>query len=234
MKEIGGATFTHCTLAGAECSHVAMGAHPGCLFPQKGRLRKFPVREVVFHQDTGCRGLYRLREGLMALRRYHPDGQRSVVRVVRPGEIVGWADAFITGLHRWEGWMLTAGSLWYMPAVEWSALHPGDAQVHILSLAYAESRRLESALLGLSRLRAEDRVLFFLFSLAENPVDFPAVVDISVRRGDIAEVAAITAESCSRVLQRLEKRGWVTWLNPRTMVLDEAAAARVAEVVDWY
>jgi hypothetical protein len=36
------------------------------------------------------------------------------------------------------------------------------------------------------------------------------------------------------VLQRLEKRGWVTWLNPRTMVLDEAAAARVAEVVDWY
>ncbi len=228
------ASSLDCVLVGSECSHVAMGAHPGCLFPQRGKLRKSGAREVVFHQDSGCRGLYRLREGLLALRRYHPDGERSIVRVVRPGEIVGWSDAFITGVHRWEGWMLTAGSMWYMPATEWSALHPGDAHAHILSLAYAESQRLESALLGLSKLKAEDRLLFFLFSLAEHPETFPAVVHISVRRGDMAEVAAITPESCSRVLQRLEKRGWVTWTNPSTMVLNEAAAARIAEVVDWY
>jgi len=223
-----------CPLTHFECSHFAIGAHPGCLFPQKGQLKRFALHETVFRQGAGCRGIWRVRDGLLALRRHHPDGRRSVVRVVRPGEIFGWSDAFMTETHRWEGWTLTASSLWYMPASDWASYHPGDAHDHILALAFSESQQLEKAVLRLSALKAEDRLLAFLLSLADGLDTFPVVVRTPLRRGDIADAVAITPESCSRILHRLEEQGLVTWRRTHTAVIDERAVARVAEVMELY
>ena len=175
-----------------------------------------------------------MEDGLLALRRYHPDGGRSVVRVVRSGEIIGWADAFIRGIHRWEAWTLTPCSLWYLPAADWVSFHPAAAHDHILALAYAESQQLEMAVMRLSSLKAEDRLLAFLVSLADRPDAFPAVVHIPLRRADIAEAVAITAESCSRILHRLNDQGMVSWTDPHTAVIDRRAAARVAGVIDLF
>jgi len=229
-----GAFLPLCPVTQAECSHVGIKVHPGCLFPRKGRLKSFAVHETVFQQDTGCRGLWCLRDGLLALRRYHPDGQLSVVRVVRPGEIIGWADAFITGIHRWEGWTLTTSSVWHLSAADWSSYHPGNSHDHILALAYAESQHLERAVLRLSALKAEDRLLAFLLSLADSLDTFPVTVRTPLQRGDIAAAVSITPESCSRILHRLADQDLVTWPNPHIAVIDERAVARVGEAIDLF
>lgn len=227
------AAIIQCPHTRTDCSRAFAGSHPACVFPLKGRIRRFDLHETIFQQETGCRGLYCLRDGLLALRRYYPDGRRAVVRMMRPGEIFGWADAFITGLHRWEGWTLTAGSLWTLPAADWMAWHPDTPYRHMLTLAYAESQHLENAVLR-SNLRVEDRMLAFLLSLADRSDRFPVTIRTPLRRADLAEVVAITPESCSRVMKRLQKLGMVYWHSQDTIVIHERAAAQVAGVVDLY
>ncbi len=215
-------------------SSVEVAIQDGCLFRQRGVLRPFGLHDVIFQQDSGCRSLYRVKDGLLALRRYHRDGGRTVVRVVRPGETVGWADAFISGVHRWEGWALSSGSLWCLPAADWISGHSDGALSSTLALAFAETKQLENAVLRLSYLTAEQRLLAFLLSLADRPDQYPVMVRSPVRRADLAEVIAIRPESYSRAMSRLQDRGLVKWTAPDTILIEQRAVAMVAEVIDLF
>ncbi|HIJ62681.1 MAG TPA: Crp/Fnr family transcriptional regulator [Rhodospirillaceae bacterium] len=221
------------TRAAVPCSETLDGDESARVFTFYGKARQFALHDTLFQQETACRSLYLMGAGLVALRRYYPDGRRVVVRVVRPGEIFGWSDAFITGLHRWEAWALTAGSLWTLPAAEWMALQPGNPYPQILHLGYAESQQLEKAVLR-STLKVEDRLLSFLLSLADGSEQFPAMIPVPFRRMDIADAVGITAESYSRAIKRLEGRGLLSWRSQNIVVIHEPAVAHLSAVVDLY
>lgn len=217
--------------------HNSCACHPdddgsACVFRTKGRLRHFRSHQAAFHAGTACRSLYQLRDGLLVLCSYPADGHRSVVRVVRPGEIVGWADAFVSGIHRWEARTLTACSMWEVAAADWHDFHSQDAYRRILALAYAETQLLERAVMQMARLRIEDRLLAFLASFVGSADTLPAAVRLPIRRYDIAEIVGTTPETCSRILRQLQERGVVTWHGADTMVIGRSAASRLLEIAD--
>lgn len=207
---------------------------PRDVFQDRGRIKAFATGTVVFTQDSPCSALYQVKSGLLGLRRYTADGRRVVVRVARPGDVIGWSEALYNAAHRWEGWAFSSGRLCAVPASAWMQAQGGAARERLLGLAYQESLLLENALARLAALTAEERLLSFLLSLADCPDRYPVAVRIPVRRIYVSEIVSITPESCSRSLARLAKEGAIEWRDHDTLLISEAVARRITPLVEQF
>lgn len=208
---------------------------PSDIFFQRGRVKEFAAGDVVFNQGSPCCTLYQVRSGFLCLRRYMADGRSVIVRMARPGDVIGWSEAAFNHEHRWEGGALSNGWLSTLPVSAWlESQGGGGARERLLGLAYQESLLLENAMSRLVALRAEERLLTFLLSLASDPDRYPVVVRIPLRRIYVSEIVAITPESCSRMLARMVKAGAIKWRDRNVLLINEPEARRLAPLVEQF
>jgi len=207
----------------------------GDTFFERGRVKEFGAGDVIFSQGSPCCTLYQVRSGLLGLRRYMADGRSVIVRMARPGDVIGWSEAFFNQEHRWEGGALTNGWLCVLPVSVWlDTKEHASQRDRLLGLAYQESLQLENAMSRHAALGAEDRLMSFLLSLASEPESYPVVVRIPLRRMYVSEIVAITRESCSRILARMEKAGAIKWRDRNTLLIAESEARRLAPLVEQF
>mgnify|MGYP002778737327 CR=1 FL=1 len=201
-----------------------------------GRTRRLARDEVLFAQDTPATALHLILQGRLKVVRDTPEGERTTLRFLGPGEPAGVL-ALLGPERRYPATAVAATDLvllsWEGAALRGvTARHPTLAAAALGAMA-GRTEEAHARLHELGRDRVERRlalaVLRLLRQAGVRETDGATRIDIPLGRQDLAEMAGTTLATTSRVLSAWEAAGILAEGGRlKVVVRDHAALERIA------
>jgi len=190
----------------------------------RARCRVLARGVRIFDQGDGPVRAHALIEGSVRIVQSGDSGEQIVVRFIGRGEIFGAVALFTDRRYPADAETLTDTI-----EVSWSetalsdllARYPGIA-MNALKIVGSRLQEAQNRLRELSRQPVERRVAHTLLRLSHQTgrmTEAGLMIDIPLRRKDIADVCGTTLHSASRILTRWEKHGLLTTQDQRLIVL---------------
>ena len=223
----------------ADCSGCALREVPLCRSVREAgddrlspavSLRRHGPNEMLYEVGAHPGVIGVLRKGCLRRERLMPDGRRTVLGLVFPGDIVGELP------DRRAGYSLetaTEAEICHFP-ISVARRVPAESTEFRRVMAADAERQLDHELtfawlrVGL---RCRERVIAFLVWAAGLPSSRPqpeggVLADLPVGRRDWADLCNTTVESISRQMTDLSSRGLVAHLDGRRYLLRDLPALR--------
>jgi len=156
--------------------------------------------------------VFKVVSGALRTVRLLPDGRRSVIDFVLPGDFFGMAE---NGTYAHSLEVLADGSFIRYPKKQLRDVLNNDPQAGrtFLNLMCEQLSAAQDRLLTLCRKSAVERIASFLLGMADrSPAQGTAasvVVKLPMNRADIADYLGLTIETVSRVLTQLRERNLI-------------------------
>lgn len=202
-------------------------AYPGAL---EGRIERSSTRSLAGKEHIFCEGdvrthVFQIEQGVVIVYRMLPDGRRQVFEFAYPGDFIGLG-ASDTHMFCAETTGPTRVRCIPAPLLEEAARHEPELA---LSLYRAVSQELSAArdlLIAIGQRSAIERVATFLLMLhrrlkRSSSANGANLIDLPMRRADIADLLGLTIETVSRTITKL-----------RTMRVIEVAQASAINILD--
>lgn len=162
---------------------------------------EFRPGAVLYAEGSRSLGIFTLRTGMVKLVRVTADGRQRIVRVLRPGDVVG-LEALGTGQHDCEAVALTDVSVCRIPLAVMHTLGANSPRLH-LRLMQKWQHALKDAedwLTDLNYGTARQRVSNFILKM-RSPIDGSTVTLFA--RDDMGAMLDLKLETVSREVSRL-------------------------------
>ncbi len=202
-------------------------------------VHHFDERQIIRREGDPLRHLYVVQAGWLYSSRILPGGQRQVLRVYYPGDIVGMTDvAFAHASSTLE--TATPGALCPFPK---NALDPVFQALPRLtalmfSLGMVQQVVLLDRLRAMGRMSARERLVHFLLEIVSrlritNP-GMDAEFSLLLTQETIGDALGLTNVYVSRTLQGLADDGLIERNNGHVRLLQEAKMQQMADFIDRY
>ena len=188
---------------------------------QPGAVTFYPVDATIYAQGDAAGLLYLVEFGTVRIFQLTPDGRRQITSFCFAGDVFG----------------LEAGAEheFYAESVDGAgirALRPADkagfAQ-RLLGLALKRFARMQSHLVLLGRMTANEKMASFILDLMERQ-ESDDIVNLPMQRNDIADYLGLTFETVSRVLRVFKDKNLIRLQSvERIEVLDPEALANLGD-----
>lgn len=175
------------------------------------RRQSVEKNKFLFRLGEPLKAVYAIRSGSFKTYLTNPDGTEQIVGFSMPGELLG-LDAISEDSHICTARALETSSVCEIPFEQLEALArdiPG-LQRQLLRLMSKEIQQDQNLMLLLAQMPAETRLASFLLSLSERlnkrgyaSNDF----NLSMSRGDIANLLGMAVETTSRLLSHFQESG---------------------------
>lgn len=203
---------------------------------RSARTRAVARGGFFFQQGESAVALYVLTGGQVRLTQITPEGHQTLLRFLRPGEMLG----AIAVLGQ-ETYPATAEAVTDCGALAWEAgtmtglmeRYPRLA-LNALALLAAQIRELQERYQALTSERVERRVARALVRLtrhAGQKVEGGVLIDLPLSRQDLAEMTGTTLYTVSRILSRWEQEGLIESGRERILIRRPHGLVAIAE--DW-
>ena len=188
---------------------------------QPGAVTFYPVDATIYAQGEEAGPLYLVEFGTVRICQLTADGRRQITSFCAAGDVCG----------------LEAGSEheFYAESVDGAgvrALRPANAPAFaqkLLGLALRRFARIQSHLVLLGRMSANERMASFLCDLLDRQ-EGDRTIHLPMQRNDIADYLGMTFETVSRVLRVFKDRGLIRVSSVDSIdVLDAEALAGLAD-----
>jgi CRP/FNR family nitrogen fixation transcriptional regulator len=190
-----------------------------------------PVRcrrgQEIYSAESSVECWYRVLAG--AARRFtlRTNGRRQIVDLLLPGDVFGFG---ANGRHYFNAEAVGTGTViarYPRSSVEKIAASDSMIAAELREMVRQETSRLETLILILGSITAEEKVGAFLVNLADRlSGDTFGPVSLPISRYDIADFLALSVETVSRALTGLKGRGMITLMGPRKVkIVDREALA---------
>jgi CRP-like cAMP-binding protein len=189
--------------------------------------------QVIFSAGAPIEALYVVRSGRVKVYRTWHDGEEQVLRLLGPGEILGYRPLFAGEPSRAGAEAVVDSEICVVPRATVHELVRGDPELALQLLAKLarELRISESLMMDLVRRPVRQRVARLLLTLlADNrgARDPAAIVSRELMRKDMARRVGTTPETFSRVLRAIAQAEAVSLTRDHIRVRDEAVLRRIA------
>jgi CRP/FNR family transcriptional regulator len=196
----------------------AMGPEAHALIAAAAHRVEVPANRALWPSDRDPGVVAILREGYLRVQRHSAEGQRQVVSILLPGEVVGDE---VTARPGYDVEAATAAVVCRVDRRVWDTLTRQQSGLRraLLALRTARLDRLRWATWAIGALRPEERLAGF-FALATRVMGFVpdrrggGVLTLEVPRLDIADFLGTTVESFSRITHKMERDGVIEILDP--------------------
>ena len=189
-----------------------------------------PVRcrrgQEIYSAESSVECWYRVLAG--AARRFtlRTSGRRQIVDLMLPGDVFGFG---VNGRHYFSAEAVGTGTViaQYPRASVEKIASDSMIAAELREMVKQETSRLQTLILILGEITAEEKVGAFLVNLADRlSSDTFGPVSLPVSRYDIADFLALSVETVSRALTGLKERGMITLMGPRKVkIVDREALA---------
>lgn len=191
----------------------------------------FKSGEVIFHEGTLPQGLFVVCTGKVKVYKSSRTGQQLTTRIERAGDLVG----HITLLSKEGPYTSTCEAL--EPSivsmiderafVDFLAKYPQSALALMREMA-KDVRRGENKARDIAFKPARGRLADVLVRMMTPGKPVPKVAGI--KRRDMAEMAALTIETCVRLLKDFEVRGFIKKKDKDLLIVNESQLRALANV----
>jgi CRP-like cAMP-binding protein len=172
------------------------------------RVRHLAKRQVLFSEGQEGEAICLLLSGRIQLHKASSDGSETVIRVVKPGE--AFAEVVLLERHEYPvtALSLAASSVALLPRRDvLKLLEEANFRNAFIAMMLRRQRYLAERVHYLTACDVHERLFIFLREqygpLTRITVDLP--------KKDVAAAIGTTPETLSRLIQRLESEGVITW-----------------------
>jgi CRP/FNR family transcriptional regulator len=182
--------------------------------------------DVLYHAGAKAHSVYTIREGLVKLVQYQPDGNQRILRVLKQGDVAGM-EALVEQTYQHEAVVLEQASVCRIPVGVVASLSQDTPRLHhqLLSRWQRALRDADTWLTTLSSGPAPVRVARLLVYLAESQPDHSCFLP---SRDDIGAMLGIASETASRVIADLKRKGRLRVLDAKHVQVDLPALRTMA------
>ncbi len=166
--------------------------------------------ETLFSQGDPGNGVYCIQSGLIGLRRVDVNGNSVLIRLSSAGSTVGYRTFLTREAHVNSAEALTASVLCYIPRPRVEQMLKSNPLLgerflqHFCSdAAETESDYVRSLTMGMKS-RFLHLILIFYERFGYQDEDGNSVVELPVKRGELAELVGVRPESISRLIDQLQ------------------------------
>jgi len=210
---------------------VLPSALSASLFGQ-ARVVRLAAQQMLFVAGDPGDGCYQVEEGLLKVVALSPSGSERILAILGPGALVGEL-SMIDGLPRSASVAaIREAKLSFVSRSVFDAVACSEPEIyrHITALLARRLRDVDDALTATSFLPLKARTARALLSLSEAFGKDVGSGRILIRQkfsqSDLAAMAGIARENCSRILQDWTRRKLVSRLAGYYCLEDKAALAR--------
>jgi CRP-like cAMP-binding protein len=182
--------------------------------PSKELLAKvcLPVerkkRTVLFHEGESGDAMYLLARGRVSLHKLSQEGEETVIKVLKPGEVFAEVVLFEKKMYPVTALTLTdvlVFKLFRRDLLE--LLHKEDFRNDFIAMLLRKQRYLTDRIQQLTRQDVEQRLRAFLIEQYGERER----IDAEINKKQLAAAIGATPETLSRLLQDLKRRRRLTW-----------------------
>ncbi len=222
------ASSLRCHTCAARCGSIweQVGPEQLDVLDQRKRVRVVNPGDVVYQQGERCTGLYVVQRGTVALRKFDEAGNSVLLRLVHPGQALGYRCFFDTGTYRAQAQALDTVRLCFLtPALLRTMLHsdPGVVMGMMKRLA-RELGEADDRFLMATRRSVRTRMAHALLQLRDRhgAVDDGGVLTLTlpVSRQDLADLLGTRPETVARTTKALERDG-VAYFQGRVVTIPD-------------
>jgi len=185
-----------------------------------------PQNAVLYEQDAAAPSVYTLRSGLIKLKVDLPNGCQRIVRLLRPGDVIG-LETLVDDCYHHTAIALQDADVCRIPRDVVLRLDKTSPAVH-QALLQRWQRSIDQAdhfITALSTGPAEARMARLLITLGctgSQPETMPT-------REDMGALLGITTETASRIMAEFKRRGLVQSSRGSDVVCDHAGLTQLAQ-----
>ncbi len=190
------------------------------------RVTHCEAGETLYSQGEPGNGIYCISSGLIGLRRVDVNGNSVLVRLASAGSTVGYR-TFLTGQpHVNSAEALTACTLCYLPRPRIEELLKSNPLLgeRFLQHFYADTIETENDYVRSLTMGMKSRFLHLILVFYERfgyqDEDGNAVVELPVKRGELAELVGVRPESISRLIDQLQTDRVMSFNDRRVQFAD--------------
>ncbi len=165
----------------------------------------YRAHQVIFNEGDEASGIFTLRSGIVKLSRITGDGRRRILRLLRPGDVVG-LEALATGIYDSEAAALTDVTLCRIPTEVVHKLNQNSPRMHagLLDKWQKALREADDWLASINFGTARQRVCHFILKMRHSTD--PSIVTLFSRE-DMGAMMDLKQETVSREISALVKNG---------------------------
>lgn len=166
---------------------------------------EFPVHAALFQEGASALGIFTLRTGMVKLVRNTADGRQRIVRVLRPGDVVG-LEALAHGKYDSDAIALTEISVCRLPLSVIHTLQTNSSRLHqkLMEKWSAALKEADDWLVDINFGTARNRVGNFVLKMRD-PMN-PQTVTLFARE-DMGAMMDLKMETVSREISALVREG---------------------------
>lgn len=192
--------------------------------------------EVLFYDGDKPAGIYCVSRGTLKVYKSNRDGREQIVRLARPGDIVGYRALLSGGGHNNCAAALDDVTVCYIPRAEFFSLIENSPQTatRVLSLLSTELRRAEDRMVDMAQRPVRERVAETLLLLKQSGGvdDDGRTLRIRVTRAEIGSIVGAATESVIRLLADFKREGLVEFIGRGIAILDHERLVDAAAIAD--
>ena len=200
-----------CGLAGVTQGKHMMTCEPG---------------ETLYSQGDPGNGIYCIQSGLIGLRRIDINGNSVLIRLSAAGTTVGYRTILTREAHVNSAEVLTPSVLCYIPRPKVEKLLKANPLLgerflqHFFDDALeTENDYVRSLTMGMKS-RFLHIILIFYERFGYQDEDGNAIVELPVKRGELAELVGVRPESISRLIDKLQTDEVMRFKDRRVQISD--------------
>jgi len=195
-----------------------------------------PARRHLYEEGTAASMAYTLFEGWMLLYRSHSDGGRQGLRIALPGDFIGYVPLGETRLHH-SAVAVTDATLCGFRQQDLHTMletHTGLAS-HITRIQARYMASCQSAMLGLGRKSAEQRIAYLvaeLYHRLRNRQQLgkeELIMPFPITQEMLGDMTGLTPVHTNRVVRKLREEGIFTAERHRLIIHDLPALQELGE-----
>lgn len=168
-------------------------------------VRRLAAKEHIFCEGDTRKFVYQLEEGVVLFYRMLPDGRRQVIDFAYPGDIIGLG---APGDYFFSAQATGPARVRCIPiaVLEEAAHNDPDLAIKLYKAVSVELSAARVLLTAIGQRSAMERIATFLLMLyRRNAANGGAsnIIDLPMRRSDIADLLGLTIETVSRTITKL-------------------------------
>lgn len=192
-------------------------------FQSQGK-KTYRKGDVIFHEGQRPNALYYLVEGKVKLFKTGYEGRDQIVRLARPGDIIGYLEVIGDELHATTARPLEDSIVSVISKESFFSRlreHPEFA-MYLMRMLGRELWSIEKQMMSMAQKPVRERLAETLLILRDTyGIDPDKVLDISLTREDLASIVGTAPETVIRLLADFRKDGLIHTSGKKIQLLDE-------------
>lgn len=196
---------------------------------REAELRKVKRGAYLFRSGQPAEQFYVIYSGSIKIFHSTIDGREQILYVFRKGDFVGGLNLLVASNYLYMAQTLQHAEILVIPKSAFDRHmynNPAVLRV-ILEQSFHRIRYAEDLISRLSKNTAALKVAALLLRLKDDtgvPFEEGTLLYLTMNREELGSYAGLTRESMTRTLNEFREAGYIDWMDPQTILIQDAAA----------